>query len=101
MAAFIHHAIVVSGRRTEVKVAQDQAKQLGLPCSEPVNALANDFATFLIAPDGGLEPGITSSKGKEARAAWIAWAAEQKLQWVHIRYGKEPAIEGSSYQADE
>jgi hypothetical protein len=92
MTTIVHGAIVVTGQDlAEVRDALERARDLGLLCSEIADSRTNRVASFfLIVPDGGASPGMTSQNGDAARRAWKEWASGRKLQWVHVRYGANP-----------
>ncbi len=93
MGTINHDAIVVTGSNAAAAIGRDKAIEVGLPCSDLVTSPLNDYASFLIAPDGSKEFWPDSDKGDEARSKWIAWAracwdSGPALEFVHVRYGE-------------
>jgi len=86
-----HDAIIVTAWDEErLSRAHAKARELKLPVSEVVPSGVNGYVSFLIAPDGSKEGWQPSDDGDKNRAAWKAWARDEKelwVDWTHIRYG--------------
>lgn len=102
MGLIQHDAIIVtSWNDKHIQEARDKAielyhgvgtesGELRLPVTEIVESPVNDYATFLIAPDGSKEGWAESKLGDSLRGRFIEWAKASGLYLdiVTVNYGE-------------
>lgn len=106
MSEIVHDAIIVTAPYRYASKARAQAKTIGMTVSGLVRSPTNDYATFLIAPDGSKEGWHESAAGDQQRWTFMAWLKSQEYgdgsshyDWVAVRYGhheKCASIEGEA-----
>jgi hypothetical protein len=92
-----HHAIIVTSSDDRLlNAAHAESIRLGAAVSGVICSPINGYRSFLIAPDGSKEGWSQSDEGDTQRAAWIAWADDQRysdgtssLDWVEIQFADD------------
>ncbi|MDD7813722.1 hypothetical protein PP713_14220 [Mycobacterium sp. CSUR Q5927] len=95
MGYMCHHAIVVTSWNEElIEEAHSRAFESGAAVSNIVPGSANEYYSFLVAPDGSKEGWDESDAGDRRRDELIAWLDEQRyedgstsLAWVEVQFG--------------
>jgi hypothetical protein len=91
-----HHAVLVTSLSDETAIARDTAKSLGLLVSDIVDAAANGYASFFVAPDGSKEGWDCSDTHNERRERFVEWLrarayndGSSMYSWALVQYGDD------------
>lgn len=93
MGRIKHNVIVVTAFQKEaIDKGMDKATSLGLVVTNIVRGTANEYYSFLIAPDGSKEGWDESDKMDVLREEWIKFADKLQehglyLDFVHLSFG--------------
>jgi hypothetical protein len=103
MGYMCDHALIVSGRRSEVEQARDAALTVYNRVDTPfcrsfaelvspiIHGMTNGRAAFMVAPDGSKEGWSTSDLSDELRGELIAWLRSNTsgLSFVEVLFNDD------------